>query len=234
MTKSDIEAKALQVVNVALKVTPQKECITPVFEFVEHLQEKHNVKFSIGVGLGFDNTGRKVLGAFRRQRPYEILIDCKVIHDNDRLKFTISHELGHLVLHRHLALPQEVYNIYEEPEFNTTLQRKEFTCPRHWVEWQANYFAGAFLVPQRTLEIELLNIQYDLGIRRNLGKVFVTPQKSSYKDLSRITNDLSKRFCVSKGVILTRLRQLNLCIDIYNNSSERTMSSFNMFEIMKN
>lgn len=233
MTMSDIETKAFEVVNVACKETSQRLFVTPVFEFVEHLKDKHNVKFSLGVGLGFDNTGRKILGVFKRQRPYEILIDSKVIHDHNRLKFTISHELGHLALHRHLALPEEDYNIYEEPEFNTILQRKEFTCSRHWVEWQANYFAGAFLVPKIRLYRALLEIQNEIGVKRNLGKIYVTSERSSYKDLNRVIDELSKRFCVSEGLIITRLRQLKLYFDSHNRNIVRKLSSFEVSEIKK-
>lgn len=76
--------------------------------------------------------------------------------DNPRDRFTLAHELGHLVLHagnrlQRMASPMNV-KIYQDPE------------------WQANAFAGELLIP--------LNIYKNLGNPKNACAIFGVSKKA--------------------------------------------------------
>lgn len=68
------------------------------------------------------------------KRPYILLNNDK--HNYYRQRFDLAHELGHLILHRHLT----------EIEFNS--------CHKE-IEHQANTFASAFLLPAETFSVEI-------------------------------------------------------------------------------
>lgn len=64
---------------------------------------------------------------------------------NDHKKFTIAHELGHLIMHIPFA---------EDPEFYEALEDLE------GVEKQADNFAGAFLMPKKKAQYTFVNLTY--------------------------------------------------------------------------
>lgn len=68
------------------------------------------------------------------QRPCIFLNNDK--HNYFRQRFDLAHELGHLILHRHLT----------EIEFNSRYAE---------IEHQANFFASAFLLPAETFSMEI-------------------------------------------------------------------------------
>lgn len=74
-----------------------------------------------------------------------------------RYRFTLAHEIGHLVLHA---------DIYKQHKFDRTDEWKEFIDnfperERSLFEWQANEFAGLILVPSPHLEKRL---QYNVKL----------------------------------------------------------------------
>lgn len=60
-----------------------------------------------------------------------------------RYRFTLAHEAGHWQLHRHVLLDQES-TVEDGAEPDYVCQ----TSSKHRVEWQANYFAAALLMPR--------------------------------------------------------------------------------------
>ncbi|RAJ11078.1 Zn-dependent peptidase ImmA (M78 family) [Chitinophaga skermanii] len=64
---------------------------------------------------------------------------------NDHKKFTIAHELGHLIMHIPFA---------EDPEFYEDLEDLDA------VEQQADSFAGAFLMPKKKAQYTFANLTY--------------------------------------------------------------------------
>ncbi len=87
--------------------------------------------------------------------------DCKTIFiDNHyyksvnwhhRVRFTLAHELGHFILHREFLDNIKFDSIEEWNKYITDLD----TTKLSWFEWQANEFAGRFLVPKNTLIEEI-------------------------------------------------------------------------------
>jgi Zn-dependent peptidase ImmA (M78 family) len=82
------------------------------------------------------------------------------------LRFTIAHEIGHIILHR-LHMEDG-----ESPLFYTKLEDKE----RSRIEIQANIFAGRLLIPDRRLEKvysrNVLNALTQFMIHKKLSDIF--------------------------------------------------------------
>ncbi len=68
-------------------------------------------------------------------------IEGRPVREFNRLRFSIAHELGHIVLHRHLAPQKGFASIQEFFEWTRQYQKDKYT-----LEQQANEFAGRLLV----------------------------------------------------------------------------------------
>jgi hypothetical protein len=120
----------------------------------------------------------------------------------NRLRFSLAHEVGHYFLHK---------DIYSNLPFNSLDDWKDFmTNVSESVygdfEWQANEFAGRFLVP------------YDFLVTRVEEAIKIVKEKKLVKYLqqepdavlSRIAPFLRKPFGVSEIVIKTRVQNEKL------------------------
>ncbi len=64
-------------------------------------------------------------------------------HYENRYRFTLSHELGHLCLHDYLYKAYTIASVDDFHQFNEALDAKQ----KADMEWQANRFAGYLLAP---------------------------------------------------------------------------------------
>lgn len=127
-----------------------------------------------------------------------ISADFKTIHvdltefekGSHRYRFSIAHELGHYVLHKKYC-PANAADLNEWFE-----SFRKFT--NNYAEFQANYFAGSLLVPEKEL-IRVLNDAFDSSFVRNYWN-------ASSAELSRILTRVRKHFMVSDIVIARRMR----------------------------
>jgi hypothetical protein len=63
----------------------------------------------------------------------------------NRLRFTMAHEIGHLILHRQLLSDFQIDSIEKYKEFMKDIPEQQY---RNY-EYQANEFAGRLLVPKK-------------------------------------------------------------------------------------
>lgn len=71
-------------------------------------------------------------------------------HTSNRYRFTLAHEIGHMILHGYLYKQFEFNTIDEWVEAIEDMPLKQ----REMAEWQANEFAGLILVPRSALDRE--------------------------------------------------------------------------------
>ncbi|MBL7068336.1 MAG: ImmA/IrrE family metallo-endopeptidase [Candidatus Omnitrophica bacterium] len=109
-----------------------------------------------------------------------------------RYRFTLAHEIGHLVLHKDIYERYEFENVAEWKEFINKFPEKEYS----WFEWQAYEFAGLVLVPPAHLNKRVI---YHTKEIKSLG----IQNKDVIND--RVTELLSEDFVVSRDVIQRRL-----------------------------
>lgn len=167
------------------KFHPQKTLPIPIEEIAESELELEIVPVS-GMKREYDVDG--CLDSSLKR--IFIDFDIYMTYEN-RSRFTIAHEIGHLIIHKELfeslliTKPEDVYNLSE----------KISDEDNGWLEFQAYSFAGQVLVPKQLLEIE---------IKKYLGSV---PQNSSVETMYSMVQDLASNFNVSGDVILKRLQK---------------------------
>jgi Zn-dependent peptidase ImmA (M78 family) len=204
------------------KVAPQcldRPLRLPIFSVVRKLQGKHFQYVSADLGEGY-------LGAYDIRRKV-IYIHQALLEDDPRLAFTVAHELGHFYLHGKIdpavldprvtrpdgdELPQSQPDdriLLDGPK-EIILGRFQTDNPRSILEWQANRFAGAILVPRRTLKAALITVQRYMGINHHLGLIWLTNQRGSAYDFGTTIKILSERYETSQAVMRIRLYTLNL------------------------
>lgn len=133
------------------------------------------------------------------------------IHQNikgtRRELFILCHEFGHYKLHQKLIIDQFTYNNFNESEYNFKMGKHSLENPKHWIEWQANYFAISMILPNTSILAMLWQYQQRLGL--NTGKLYLDDQKVNYQNYQTLLYKLSEYFNVTRPNILYRLKELN-------------------------
>ena len=113
------------------------------------------------------------------------------------LRFSVSHEIGHLILHRDVYGGMQHASAREWFDYISAIPDVEYG----WVEWQAYEFAGRLLVPPEPL-------------REAFQAAIQSAQAAGYSDwlaadeaaLDYIATRIAPKFGVSSEVIAKRLR----------------------------
>ncbi len=200
-----------------------KYVATPLIPITEFLNAKHEIIFKFDTTLGFNNFNYRVLGAFNPKKRI-IIIDQFLKTDIQKFNFTLAHELGHLALHRNVIVK---YDTNEEVTITETIQEsnnsKGEKSDAEWMEWQANTYAAALLMPLQILQIWLIKVQSSMGISMP-EKIYVDNQPSNINKYLTVINKLSQIFNVSRTAVEYRLLKLQLVIDKRN--SFKKLSDF--------
>lgn len=138
----------------------------------------------------------------------EIYINQEIAGTDSHL-FTLAHEFAHILLHADIGLNQSDYNNLEDSKFNPLTRKHNLENDKNWIEWQANQFASALLMPKDALKMRLILNQKLLGINR-VGQLFLDDQECNKFDYIKITSELSSFFNVSKAMLKYRMDDLNL------------------------
>src|SRR5437870_4259624 len=179
--------------------------ISPLYEVVRGLSEKYHVPFAFDQDLGYSKRKRKILGRFDFRRR-QISIDRVLPYDSPRFRWTLSHEIGHLVLHR--KLDRKLISL-EKPAFVDTRHQLRFVrtvawSELEWVEWQANQFAAAMLLARSIVHTALSAVQHELDIPRP-GSIYLDDQRHNLTAYLITLRLLSERLNVSRTVLRIRL-----------------------------
>ena len=216
LSAESIELKAEEVITYFdekhLKVDVLKQPKpTPLLRFMEILQNRPDFEFNCKDDLGRSVKGSKILGAYT-YKPEGIHID-KSLDGDKRFQFVLGHELGHFVLHRKYNVDMDEYNTISDTEKDFKTGKKRLKSLRDWMEWQANCFASAIILPRATITEALIAIQKDIGIKRHLGKIFLNKECRSLSDFDVSLNRLADCYGVNRTNIECRLKDLNILID---------------------
>ncbi|MCB1129553.1 MAG: ImmA/IrrE family metallo-endopeptidase [Verrucomicrobiae bacterium] len=125
-----------------------------------------------------------VSGFLLREPGCPAVIGVNSNHHPWRQRFTIAHELGHLLLHGRTELHVD--------RLVVKLQDRRARGGNNEDEMEANRFAAEILMPEEFLRADL----------KNLGSVSV--------DNEQVIEDLSRRYEVSKQAMTIRLTSLDL------------------------
>lgn len=112
----------------------------------------------------------------------------------NRYRFTLAHEIGHVILHKDIYEKYHFSSIDGYIKFIDELSEESL----RWLEWQAYAFAGLVLVPSESLnnltKSTIINIKKKISL-----------EKSWLPAWDYISEHLSKKYIVSPEVISRRL-----------------------------
>jgi len=144
-----------------------------------------------------------------------IYVDQSVFdHPNEnRYRFTLAHEVGHVRLHAYIFERFQFSNLDEYGDFIEGMDEDD----REWLEHQAYWFAGLVLVPSVPLKAsfqqELASAPIQRGIRAAQESGLTREQYLEHL-CSRISDRLARCFSVSSQVVEKRLHYDKLTDDI--------------------
>jgi Zn-dependent peptidase ImmA (M78 family) len=224
LSAREIEQIAKEVLEKHCPGVLQRPIMTPVIEILKALENTTHLK-SVITDLGYKKNA-KILGRINFSRKLLSLDTLLTTEREIQMRFTAAHEIGHWILHRwnyenwNFESFQPTQDNFEDDE--NSLHRLDRRSPKEWLEWQANVFAAALIMPQDTFRRALAETQYSLGIRRNIGIVWVSDAKYSRRDYMLCVERLGEIYGVSLASVRVRLETQNL---IYNEPAQSLHST---------
>lgn len=162
-------------------MTPQR----PRFSFVERLADRLVMEAGIGgppipverivakQGCSIRSSDLKDVSGILVRSPKGNVIGVNSAHPETRRRFTIAHELGHLLLH-------EGQEVWYDRDFRVSLRSDESSAGVNVEEVEANFFAASLLMPDRMLSDDFRAGSIDLedveGVREIARAYAVSPQ----------------------------------------------------------
>lgn len=211
LSRSDIETKVEEVIEHFYSICLRKPQKTPIELICKSLNEVHKINFDFSSNLGLSSNDKKILGKFVFN-PRSIFIDNSVIN-TVRFPFVLSHEIGHLVLHRNVSYIKSNYKDIIDTEIDFASGKKILQSDKDWLEWQANQFASSFIMPRQTVLTTVVMVQQKMGITHNVGQVYVSKESSSIRDFNNLLSEVAAIYDVNKTNVENRLSDLGLLID---------------------
>lgn len=118
-----------------------------------------------------------------------------------RLRFTLAHEYGHVVLHNGLFADNSLRLSPHYSQSQTPLRAYALQVgTNRWMEFQANYAGGAALMPARALRQVIEDFNKTSGF-------FVSRFDDGSAESEHLVTTVSQQFEVSKGAARVRLKQ---------------------------
>lgn len=151
--------------------------------------------------------------------PLKITIDSRI--DENRFRFTLCHEIGHLILHKKILEEK----IYQKQDNNDTLSFHHylFDSSNRRLEIQANIFANYLLLPEIPFLKEVH--RFFKKERINKGFIYLDSQPINIFLTNTLLGLLSVKFKVSKETAKIRLMDLNLLKDNSSFNFKRVLDS---------
>jgi hypothetical protein len=127
----------------------------------------------------------------------DILVDEGImVRVPTRFRYTLAHELAHLVLHANLIEDLDITSTQRWKEFIQDIDNKTYSK----LEWQAHAFARYILVPTHALQDS-----WETAFREadKVGLDLYTMEEAAF---SVVASNIAREFDVSEAVISIRLR----------------------------
>jgi Zn-dependent peptidase ImmA (M78 family) len=176
----------------------------PMTRFMTYLTEKYDLKFVID--KPFKKSKAHLNGYYDRKN--------KVIHINpvvcvNQFAFVCAHEIGHFFLHEKLQISQSRYEDQPDSKYDSKARKHIFENEKHWIEWQANYFAGCLIMPYPSLLWQLIKWQESIGLSKR-GFIWLDNQPCNILDFKKSMTILGFIFEVSRSIIEIRMADLGM------------------------
>lgn len=173
----------------------------------EFLSKIYNTDFVFDKSLDIREKN-KTLGKITFE-PQTIYITKELLSDIHRWRFTLAHEVGHLILHAHILNEYLDENIDIEKSINLDGGVQEWVNNR--MEIQANMFASRLLIPIESLAKDVQEFFIKEDIRS--GYLFLDSQSDNIARVNNFLSELKYKYQVSNEAAKYRLKELDLLRD---------------------
>jgi len=206
LAKEQIEKSA----NNVLKAVQHYEGAVDLDELCKGLKDGQGRQVEVQREQSGGRYGATILGRIKFSPPVISIYQSPEI-SRARERFTLAHELGHLMLGHSKYLRAEYC---EARDF--TIDETNILGDLRSLEWQANYFAACLLLPKRALVKAFCNFALAHGIKnRGWGFLYVDQQACNQYDYYFTTNHLKTMFAVSRSALTLRLQEVGILKDAY-------------------
>jgi len=160
-------------------------------KLIEFFEEKYPIKISV-------ESINPIMGKIEFD-PLKIVIDSEL--DEHRFRFTLCHEIGHLVLHQNIL--KNSVTKREDDEYYLSLNSTISNSITRRMEIQANIFASYLLLPLKSFQMEVMKFL----IQNNISKNYIHLDKQPVNQLlaDRLISELSEKFNTSREAVRLRL-----------------------------
>jgi len=214
LTAKQIENEANLILNELSFEILDRCCRYELTDLINFIKEKYYIK-TIFRELEMTSGGIDIIGHFDNSN--NIISIEKSLIGTDRIGFVLAHELGHAILHSEIKINNEVYNEFNDSEYDFMSDKHILSNYKNWIEWQANRFASYILIPEKNLKVHLITIQMQLGISK-YGHIYLDNQPTNLADYQKIMNYLKFQFNTTKTTILYRMQELGLITVVLDNN----------------
>jgi hypothetical protein len=149
--RAELEAICAEAINFILTQRHKGDCDRAVSEDdLAVLIERHGADLEVGADMPLGRDWLQGCTMFRPDGPPLVQIASSLAPDRfaNRRKFTLGHEWGHLIAQQPAF--ERPGNVCES-NLISLCRCSGNRAPHDWAEWQANYCAGALLIPSDTL-----------------------------------------------------------------------------------
>ncbi len=186
--------------NNVLKDIAYKKGAVPLKVICSKLQNKYDLEVQHN-----SNLDSGVLGTISFD-PLLVRIDDNQSESKHRIRFTLAHELGHLLLgHQKYMVAENCHTKDIDLETPRNIMLKDIVR----MEWQANYFASCLLLPEHQfITAFLIESAKNELVDRGHGLLYLDDQACNLDTFYKITGPLMNQFDVSRSVVKIRLIRL--------------------------
>lgn len=219
LSRNQIDLKAEELLEWFDPKRLQEPSLSPVAEIAQRMTKEFGVRFIFTEPLGETSHGKKILGSCHFPSR-TIQVDPLLLSNGPRFNFTLAHEIGHLILHRKLKLDFEELDTpighIQDGRSHIRVSRHRPRTARDWLEWQADYFASALLLPRATVRQAIATKQAELGVNRRIGVLYLDGQPLNRYTYQMVIHHLLFVYQASRTVVNIRLKHLGLLEDRQN------------------
>jgi Zn-dependent peptidase ImmA (M78 family) len=174
------------------------------------LSDKRGLNVQFVVADAEETRNYKIFGKIRFS-PLQITVFQNDQLTEERERFTLAHELGHLIMDHSKYMAGE-YCEARDFEFENPADLGLKDIMR--MEWQANHFASCLLLPKNPFLTDFFSIVEDIKLKnRGFGVIYLDNQKINIANYRRVTSALMKKYKVSRTVVKIRLKKFGLLHD---------------------
>jgi Zn-dependent peptidase ImmA (M78 family) len=187
--------------NAILQINKINALETHLDRVVEYIVNKYKIRVDEASNLGLDRNGNQVLARFN---PLKMTVEIYNGLDEHRKRFTIAHEIGHVVLHRsYLINPVSEIDLSLN-SFNDYLLDED-TAKR--AEIQANIFAAHLLMPKKIFLAKTMEIAVGLNYKpKGDYLIYIDEQHCNLNNFIILKKQLSSIFNISEQAIEYHLK----------------------------